>query len=72
VTRNLFSVSFMEELCPLALTVARAILCIGQELSVKPFSLLSTNRASLAHGGPRGGPADDERHHQNLKQEVFL
>ncbi len=44
----------------------------GRDLSVKPFSLLSTNRASLAHGGPRGGPADDERHHQNLVQEVFL
>jgi hypothetical protein len=44
---------------------------LGQELSVKPFSLLSTNRASLAHGGPKGGPADDERHHQKLRQEVF-
>jgi len=48
------------------------ILSLGQELSDKPFSLLSTNRASLAHGGPKGGPADDERHHQNLMQEVFL
>jgi hypothetical protein len=34
--------------------------------------LLNTNRASLAHGGPEGGPADDETHHQKLMQEVFM
>ena len=42
----------------------RPILLAGQELSIKPFSLLSTNRALTAHGGSKGGPADDERHHR--------
>ena len=39
---------------------------LGQELSVKPFSLLSTNprNARSAYGGSKGRPAGDERHRQ--------
>jgi hypothetical protein len=43
-----------------------AIFSLGQELSVKPFSLLSTKprNARSAYGGPKGRPAGDERHRQ--------
>ena len=43
-----------------------AIFVIGQELSVKPFSLLSTKprNARSAYGGSKGRPAGDERHRQ--------
>jgi len=39
---------------------------LGPELSVKPFSLLSTKprNARSAHGGSKGRPAGDERHRQ--------
>jgi len=37
----------MAAVCTHPLTVTRAILLAGQDLSVKPFSLLSTNRALL-------------------------
>ena len=40
-----------------------ATLFLGQELSDKPFSLLSALRAARpASGGPKGKPAGDERH----------
>ena len=44
----------------------RAIFSLGQELSIKPFSLLSTNPriARSAYGGSKGRPAGDERHRQ--------
>jgi len=52
------------------LTVTRYIIRIGQELSVKPFSLLSANRPT-AYGGPRGGPADDEIQHQMSRRYIM-
>ena len=46
--------------------VPGAIFSLGQELSVKPFSLLSTKprNARSAYGGPKGRPAGDEGHRQ--------
>ena len=44
----------------------RAIFSLGQELSAKPFSLLSTKPRNprSAYGGSKGRPAGDERHRQ--------
>ena len=52
------------------LTVTSYIIRIGQEQSVKPFSLLSANR-STAYGGTRGGPADYVIHHQISRREIM-
>jgi hypothetical protein len=46
------------------MSVEACMILLGQELSDKPFSSLSANRALSAHGGSKGGPADDERHHR--------
>ena len=58
---------FQEKLCIKDAQLRNfATIYIGQELSVKPFSLLSTKprKARSAYGGPKGRPAGDERHRQ--------
>ena len=39
----------------------------GQELTCKPFSLVSTNRIWLGYGGSKGRPAGNESHSQKWR-----
>ena len=56
------------------LSFPSAIFSLGQELSVKPFSLLSTNprNARSAYGGSKGRPAGDERHRQKQRVSFYV